>query len=196
MVISSSRRSDRAWYSRTGNWIFCRTVSEENSAPCWNRIPQRRSTPRRAWASAASRSIPNTSMLPESLGTRPMIVRVSTDLPAPEGPTKPRISPRLTSRLSPSSTFVVPNCTVTSRARMMASWISTAILHSDRCKEDREHAVHHDHKEDALHHRRGGVLAERFGAAFDGQSLDAGDNADHRGHHRRLDHADDEVIDG
>ena len=29
--------------------MFCRTVSEENSAPCWNRIPQRRSTaaPRR-----------------------------------------------------------------------------------------------------------------------------------------------------
>jgi hypothetical protein len=21
-------------YSRTGNWMFCRTVSEENSAPC------------------------------------------------------------------------------------------------------------------------------------------------------------------
>ncbi len=28
--------------------MFCRTVSEENSAPCWNRTPQRRSTPRRS----------------------------------------------------------------------------------------------------------------------------------------------------
>src|SRR6266436_727335 len=46
-VISSSNRWDRFRYSRTGNWMFCRTVREENSAPCWNRIPQRRSTPRR-----------------------------------------------------------------------------------------------------------------------------------------------------
>ena len=45
-------------------------------------------------------------MRPLIFGTRPMMVRVSTDLPAPEGPTKPRISPRLTSRLSPSSTLV------------------------------------------------------------------------------------------
>ena len=35
------------------------------------------------------------------------MVRISTDLPAPEAPTKPRISPRLTSRLSPSSTLVL-----------------------------------------------------------------------------------------
>ena len=43
--------------------------------------------------------------MPATFGTRPMMVRVSTDLPAPEGPTKPRISPRLTSRSSPSSTL-------------------------------------------------------------------------------------------
>ena len=65
--------------------------------------------------------MPNTSMRPLTLGTRPMMVRVSTDLPAPEGPTKPRISPRLTSRLSPSRILVAPNCTVMSRTRMMAS---------------------------------------------------------------------------
>src|SRR5206468_3743179 len=53
-MISSSSRCETLRYSRTGNWMFCRTVSEENSAPCWNRIPQRRSTARRAAALAAS----------------------------------------------------------------------------------------------------------------------------------------------
>src|ERR1700740_2744225 len=164
-------------------------------------MPQRFSTPRRSEAFAASRSIPNTSMRPETLGTRPMMVRVSTDLPAPDGPTKPKISPRLTSRLSPSRIRVDPNCTVMSRTRMMASSISRArsltgvMSHPDRSEEDREHAVHHDDEEDALHHRRRGVLTERFRAALDREPLDAGDDADHGGHHRRLDDADDEVID-
>src|ERR1700684_2998166 len=158
-------------------------------------MPQRRSTPRRARASAASRSIPNTSMLPLVLGTRPMMVRVSTDLPAPEGPTKPRISPRWTSRSSPSSTLVAPNRTEISRTRMMASAGSGAMSHSDRGEEDREHAVHDDDEEDTLHHRSGGVLAERFGAALDREPLDAGDDADHRRHDRRLDQADGEMID-
>src|SRR5580692_9133807 len=194
-VISSSNRCETLRYSRTGNWMFCRTVSEENSAPCWNRMPQRRSTPRRARASAASRSMPNTSMLPLVLGTSPMMVRVSTDLPAPDGPTKPRISPRLTSRSRPSSTLVEPNCTEISRTRMMASAISGAMSHSDRGEKDRKYAVHDDDEEDALHHRSGGVLSERFGAALHREPFDAGDNADHRRHHRRLDDADGEMID-
>src|ERR1700709_1289321 len=122
--------------------------------------------PRRALVSAPSTSMTNTSMRPAIFGTRPMMVRVRTDLPAPDGPTKPRISPRLTSRSSPSSTLVAPNCTEISRTRMMASVISGAMSHSDRGKEDRKYAVHDDHEENALHHRRGGVLAERFGAAL------------------------------
>src|SRR6202000_649928 len=97
--------------------------------------------------------------------------------------------PRLTSRLSPSSTRVEPNCTVISRTRMMASEISgeisgarslTGVMsHSDRREEDRKHAVHHDDEEDPLHHRRRGVLAERFGAALDRKPLDAGDEPAH-----------------
>ena len=43
------------------------------------------------------------------------MVRSSTDLPAPDAPTKPRISPRLTSRTSLSSTILSPKATVTSR---------------------------------------------------------------------------------
>src|SRR6202041_430734 len=194
-VISSSNRWLTLRYSRTGNWMFCRTVSEENSAPCWNRMPQRRSTPRRARASAASRSMPKTSMLPLVLGTSPMMVRVSTDLPAPDGPTKPRISPRWTSRSRPSSTLVDPNCTEISRTRMMASAISGAMSHSDRGEKDRKYAVHDDDEENPLHHRRGGVLSKRFGTALHREPLDAGNDADHRRHHRRLDDADGEMID-
>src|ERR1700688_4182544 len=158
-------------------------------------MPQRRSTPRRSEALAASRSMPNTSMLPEIFGTSPMMVRVSTDLPAPDGPTKPRISPRLTSRLSPSSTRVDPNCTVMSRTRMMASEISGAMSHPDRGEEDRKHAVHHYDEENSLHHRGRRVLTERFSAALDRKPLDAGHDPDHGGHDRRLDDADGEVID-
>ena len=94
IASSSSRPCDRSRYSRTGNCRFSITVSEENSAPCWNSTPQRRSTARRSASLAASISTPNTLMVPSRLGIRPMMVRISTDLPAPEPPTKPRISPR------------------------------------------------------------------------------------------------------
>ncbi len=49
------------------------------------------------------------------------MVRVSTDLPCPEGPTKPRISPRRMSRSSPFITARSPKVTTRSRTRMIAS---------------------------------------------------------------------------
>ena len=58
-----------------------------------------------AWSSSSSRSSigsPNTRTSPSSGRWRPMIERISTDLPVPEPPTTPRISPRRTSRSSPS----------------------------------------------------------------------------------------------
>ncbi len=91
---SSSSCCDSLRYSRIGNCRFSRTVSEENSAPCWNSTPQRRSIACRSASLAAARSTPNTLMVPARFGSRPMMVRISTDLPAPEPPTKPRISPR------------------------------------------------------------------------------------------------------
>jgi hypothetical protein len=54
--------------------------SAENNAPCWN------STPLRLPFSASS-------MTPPRFGSKPMIVRISTDLPPPDAPTRPRISP-------------------------------------------------------------------------------------------------------
>ena len=93
LASSSSSRSERCRFSRIGNCTFWRAVSEENSAPCWNRMPQRRPIAELSCGSARSRSMPSTSMLPARLGSRPMMVRNSTDLPPPDAPTRPRISP-------------------------------------------------------------------------------------------------------
>src|SRR5262249_40390127 len=183
--------------SRIGNWTFWRTVSDENRAPCWNRMPQRRSVARRSRSLAPPKSAPNTSIVPDRLGTRPMMVRISTDLPAPDPPTKPRISPRNTSSDRWSSTVAPLNPTTRSRTRMTASLPACAIaLFTDRREEHGEEAVHHDHQEHRLHHRGGGVQAERLGAALHPQPLGAGDEPDHQRHERRLDHADREMIDG
>ena len=48
---------------------------------------------------------PNTVISPSPGVCSPMIERISTDLPVPEPPTTPMISPRLTSRSSPSWTI-------------------------------------------------------------------------------------------
>jgi hypothetical protein len=82
-------------------------------------MPQRRSMSRRASASTAPRSTPITSMLPERFGIKPMMVRISTDLPAPDGPTKPRISPFRTSRSSFSRISRSPKPTVSCDTRIM-----------------------------------------------------------------------------
>ena len=99
----SWRSRPSAWasdgkYSRNGTSTFSATVRVENKAPFWNRMPQRR---RIFLASSSSRPIifsPSTSTSPASGVCSPMIERISTDLPVPEPPTTPRISPRLTSR--------------------------------------------------------------------------------------------------
>ena len=120
-AISSISLCDRSRFSRIGNCTFSRTVSEENSAPCWNRTPQRRSSARRAASLAFSRSTPSTSIVPWRFGKRPMMVRNSTDLPAPEAPTTPRISPPLTSSDRWSSTIWSPKPTTRSRTLITGS---------------------------------------------------------------------------
>jgi hypothetical protein len=55
------------------------------------------------------------------------------------------------------------------------------------------HPVQDDHEKDRLHDRRGGLEAERLGAAFHPEALGAGHDPDHQRHERRLDHADVEM---
>src|SRR5579883_1201972 len=90
-------------------------------------------------------------------------------------------------------TILSPNPTTRSFSRMASDVLRSSISHPDRRKEHREEPVHHDHREDGFHDRRGRLRAERFGAAFDLQPFDAGDDADDEGHERRLDHSDFEV---
>ena len=194
-AISSSSRCDSRRYSRIGNWTFWRTVSEENSAPCWNRMPQRRSSPRRSVSVATSRSTPNTSIAPVRRGTRPMMVRISTDLPAPEAPTNPRISPRNTSTHSPSSTTASPKPTTRSRTLITASLPPSAIAHIPIEAKN-------------IANRPSSTITRKIDLTTESVVLrpsdsvepltsspcDAGDDADHQRHERRLDQADREII--
>lgn len=67
---------------------------KENRAPCWKSTPSFMSSARRWACVALSKSVPKMRILPERRGKRRRTVRISTDLPVPEAPTKPRISPR------------------------------------------------------------------------------------------------------
>src|SRR4029079_8442397 len=170
-----------------GNSTFSPTVSEENKAPCWNNMPQRRSISWRCTSPAWSRSKPNTSMRPCCFGKSPTIVRVSTDLPAPEAPTKPRISPREPSRVTPLRMRCPFRSTTRSRTSMIGALPFPAMSHSDRREAHGKNAVEHDDQEDRLHNRIGCLLAERFRAALHLQAFNAGNNADNERHERRFD---------
>ena len=60
-------------------------------------------------------------MSPSSGSRRPMIERISTDLPLPEPPTTPMISPRRTSRSRFSCTTCDPNRLLSPRTLMMGA---------------------------------------------------------------------------
>ena len=79
-------------------------VIDVNSASCWNASPIRCNSGARCSGSSVYSGSPNSRTSPESGGNRPASVRSIVDLPQPEPPSKVRISPRRTSRLTPSST--------------------------------------------------------------------------------------------
>src|SRR5690606_38238930 len=200
LSIASSSISGlgRSRYSRIGTCTFSSTVSAENSAPCWNRTPRRMSMRSRSASSALSTSTPNSLIVPDCFLLSPSMVRSSTDLPEPEAPTKPRISPRRMLNDRPSSITLSPNATVTSRAESTMSCASSCCTFSaascvmsevDCSVEDCEQAIEYDDDEDGLHHRGGYVPTERFGAAADLHAFDRGNDTDDHGHERRLDQA-------
>src|SRR5688572_26051273 len=87
----------------------------------------------------------------------PIVVLSSTLLPVPDGPTMARISPRATSRLTPSSTGASKRL-CTSRYSMMASAMSVE-------EQRREDGVRDEHGDDHEHHRGGGRSTDAFRAA-------------------------------
>ncbi len=119
---SASRRSSPAC-SISGSATFSCRFSEVNNAPRWNSTPKRRSTCERRSADSSSRFSPNTLTLPAFGRRRPTMLRRSTDLPVPDPPTTPRISPRRMSRSRPSCTVWLPK-----RLTSPRTWISASSL--------------------------------------------------------------------
>ena len=107
-AISSIKAWSRVKNSRIGASMFSATVSDENSAPPWNSTPQRRRRSLAAATSSVATVDPSTSISPPSGVCRPMIERIRTDLPVPDPPTTPMISPRRTSRLTSLWTTWLP----------------------------------------------------------------------------------------
>ena len=137
---------------------------------------------------------PNASIVPACGRTRPRMERSSTDLPVPDAPTMARISPRRTSTSRFSST--VGAAEADGQAAHADDRLAGAVRRHQKSiarVEDGEDAVDHDHHEDRLHHRRGGVRAERFGAAAHRHAFRAGDQRDDQRHERRLDEAAEEA---
>ena len=108
---SAPRRSRRRSGSRTGRRPgTARPSGGGRSSP----------RPRRGRSSFS----PNTSISPSSGVCSPMIERISTDLPVPEPPTTPRISPRRTSRSRSSWMTCSPKLLVRPRTSMTVSRLS------------------------------------------------------------------------
>src|SRR5688572_28696304 len=129
-------------------------------------------------------------MAPALLGTRPRMARVRTDLPCPEAPTKPRISPRYTSRSSPFRMVFSPKPTSTPRTLMITSgfwsgmgWrLSSIASVPDGREEHGEKAIEHDDHEDGLHHGGGDVAAQGLGGSGDRKAFQRCDDADDERH--------------
>ena len=70
-------------------------------------MPMRRRTSGQETPGAA-RSLPSKMICPELMGSRPLMVRRSVDLPQPEGPMMTTTSPSATSRETPRRAWWPP----------------------------------------------------------------------------------------
>src|SRR5687767_12973452 len=189
---SSIRPCGMSPRSRIGAWMFSATVREENRAPAWNKTPQRVCSRRSASSSSSRVSWPSTRMSPSAGRLRPMMVRISTDLPVPEPPTTPITSPRRMSRSRPSCSTCSPKRVTRPRISITLA-LRSAILDIQDCEQDGEQSIEDDDQEDALHDRAGGHLPDTLRAAGDAQALEAADERNEDCEHRRLHHADPEL---
>ena len=85
--------------------ISCPTVrlglSEPNGS--WNTICRRRRTGRSARGASAAMSVPSTMIWPLSASIKRAMQRAAVDLPEPDSPTIPTVSPRRTLKLTAAS---------------------------------------------------------------------------------------------
>src|SRR3954447_25195221 len=100
-----------------------------------------------------------------------------------------RRSPKPTSR--PRTRMTTSRLASASRSMCRSSMPASE---PNRREEDGKDAIENDDHEDRLDDRRGHVPSERLGRPLDRKPLDAGDDADHQGHERGLDEADQEGL--
>src|SRR5712691_11443050 len=131
-------------------------------------------------------SLPSTKIWPRSGRCTPPRIRISVDLPAPFSPTMAWISPKATSKSTPSSATVAPNCLPMASARaagwLIASTRDEGDLHllvgelaalDDHVVVERDRAVAHRHVVMAL----GGALAAALRVGTGGEQEIAGEAA-------------------
>src|SRR5580693_7994062 len=105
---------------------FARPVSDSSRAAYW---PVRPMT-RRTLPASATTSCPATVALPRSGRSSVVRTRTVVVLPAPFGPSRPRISPAATCRSSPSRACVLPKALRRPRASMAGALVTFSLPHS------------------------------------------------------------------
>src|SRR6185437_3574764 len=80
---------------------FSHTVRSPSLVMAWGITPMER----RAVSGALRTSAPSMMAVPEVISSRVVIIRISVDLPAPLGPSRPKISPSSTAKETPSAAF-------------------------------------------------------------------------------------------
>src|SRR5262245_52998469 len=84
---------------------FSSTLSSRSVVKAWGMTPMER----RTWSDSFWTSKPFTSAVPE-VGTSSVVsMRIRVDLPAPFGPSRPKISPASTAKLTPFTAVKSPN---------------------------------------------------------------------------------------
>ena len=116
-----------------------------------------------------------------------MIERISTDLPVPDPPTTPRISPRQTVEVEILVDDLLAEAIAQAADRDDRLGFGLRPAPSDRAEEDGEDGVEHDHEEDRLDDRGGRAQADFFRIALDQHALEAARQRDDEAEDRRLD---------
>ncbi len=108
MATRATKASGSVRSSRIGSATLSITDSAENSAPCWNCMPQRLRIDCSSLPTWQVSSSPKMWMVPDVGFSSPTTCRSRVVLPLPEPPTIDSTSPRNTSRSMLSSTVTSP----------------------------------------------------------------------------------------
>src|SRR5262245_4675003 len=114
--------------------MFSSTLSSRSLVSAWGITPMQRRTS----SAAETTSWPLMIAVPAVGGRRVVSIRISVDLPAPFGPSKPKISPSSTVKLSPLTAWKSPN-DLTMFRTSIARGANSADLEIDVCGHAERH---------------------------------------------------------